>query len=69
MTGKSPLYEVPQFGHLGIVVLSNKTKKSYPVGDKIKLMDGLQLLTGTNKGDRLFHIQMVVVGEIWVLSH
>jgi serine/threonine protein kinase len=40
-------------------LIDAKTKKSYPIGGQIKLEDGLQLLTGTNKGDRLFHIQMV----------
>jgi len=29
------------------------------VGESIKLVDGLQLLTGSDKGDRLFHVQMV----------
>ncbi len=36
-----------------------KTKKAYPIGSQIQLIDGLQLLIGTQHGDRLFHIQMV----------
>ncbi len=35
------------------------TKVHYPVGSQIELDDGLQLLTGQEKGSRLFHIQMV----------
>ncbi|MDF1690426.1 MAG: hypothetical protein P1U35_12540 [Cycloclasticus sp.] len=36
-----------------------KTKKTYPVGSQIELIDGLQLLMGKSNGDRLFQIQMV----------
>lgn len=36
-----------------------QSKKDYPIGSQIKMTDGLQLLTGTKQGDRLFHIQMV----------
>ncbi|MDX2505894.1 MAG: kinase [Gammaproteobacteria bacterium] len=36
-----------------------QSKQQYPVGSQIKITDGLQLLTGKEPGDRLFHIQMV----------
>lgn len=35
------------------------TNKKYPIGSKIVITDGLQLLMGSERGDRLFHIQMV----------
>jgi len=35
-----------------------QTKKQYPIGSQIAINDGLQLLIGNKKGDRLFHIQM-----------
>ncbi|MDX8393125.1 MAG: hypothetical protein R8K21_00880 [Mariprofundales bacterium] len=41
----------------GLINIKNKQK--FPIGSQIKLTDGLQLLTGTDSGDRLLHIQMV----------
>lgn len=41
----------------GLVDVQNK--QQYPIGSQIIISDGLQLLTGKKKGDRLFHFQMV----------
>ncbi len=35
------------------------TKEPQPIGAQIKITEGLQLLTGKENGDRLFHFQMV----------
>jgi serine/threonine protein kinase len=40
-----------------LIDAQNQTK--YPVGSQIKIIDGLHLLTGKEKGDRLLTIQMV----------
>jgi serine/threonine protein kinase len=40
-------------------LVNMQTNKPCPIGSSIKLVDGLQLLMGKEKGDRLFHIQMI----------
>ncbi len=40
-------------------LVNAQTKEAYPVGAQIKLANDMQLLTGTEPGDRLLHVQIV----------
>jgi serine/threonine protein kinase len=44
-------------------LINATTKEAYPIGSQIEIIDGINLLVGMERGDRLFNFQMVVGKE------